>query len=243
MIVVTGAKGFIGSNLVKKLSETEEQIIAVDLKDVKTNYIDGLDNVIFIEYEKFYDNLENFVTRYGKPEIIFREGAISSTTETDWDKLLKYNVECTKKLIYFCESKIDLQYASSASVYGNPSKEEWIKKVKICNPLNLYARSKFDIDVFVSKLMFTNSKLLQSMRYFNVYGKNEDHKKDQASPYYKFKKQFEETGKIKLFENSENYFRDFISIEELIDKKYIVGKINFLEYMMLVLANQNLFIM
>lgn len=57
------------------------------------------------------------------------------------------------------------------------------------------------------------------MRYFNVYGNNEKHKGDQASPYYKFKRQLKETGKIKLFEGSKNFYRDFISVEEVIEKK------------------------
>jgi ADP-L-glycero-D-manno-heptose 6-epimerase len=65
--------------------------------------------------------------------------------------------------------------------------------------------------------------VVQGFRYFNVYGPNEDHKGDQASPYHKFEKQAKELGIIKLFENSNNYYRDFVHVDNLIDvhKKFL----------------------
>jgi len=216
MIVVTGACGFIGSNLVNRLLQLNKTVIAVDY--VKRDYID-YSKIYFIYADDFYDNLDNYC--FGVSNI-FHEGAISSTTETDWNKLLEKNVECTLNLIYYCrDNNMPLHYASSASVYGNPQKEVWHQKDKPLNPLNLYAKSKANID-YVADLVINSKrppKLLQGMRYFNVYGPNEDHKGDQASPYSKFKKQLEETGKIKLFEGSKEFFRDFISVGELIDKK------------------------
>jgi ADP-L-glycero-D-manno-heptose 6-epimerase len=217
MIVVTGASGFIGSNLVKELvNRGEKNIMCVDYV-MRSEYFKDLP-VIFTPPEEFYKHIE----KYKDIEVIFHEGAISSTTETDTKKLFERNVQCTWNLIYYCrDNNITLQYASSASVYGNPSIEEWHNPNKSLNPLNHYAKSKQQID-YVADLVINSKrppKLLQGMRYFNVYGPNEDHKGDQASPYSKFKKQLKETGKIKLFEGSKEFYRDFISVEELIDKK------------------------
>lgn len=213
MIIVTGASGFIGSNLIKALkARGENNILGVDYE-----YRDYGTKTIFTPADEFYDNLDNY-----NIDAIFHEGAISSTTETDWKKLAKHNIKCTWRLIYECRDRgIPLQYASSASVYGNMMKEDWHRTNKQMNPLNLYAKSKEQCDIVAELVMNSSNppKLLQGMRYFNVYGSNEDHKANQASPYYTFTKQLNEQGKIKLFEGSHNYFRDFISVEEVIDIK------------------------
>jgi ADP-L-glycero-D-manno-heptose 6-epimerase len=215
MIIVTGSSGFIGSNLMKTLMEKGEEVRGVDY--IQRDYVSN--NSINYLADDFYSRLDlccDGVTT------IFHEGAISSTTETDWRKLWKYNVECTMNLIYFCrDNNINLQYASSASVYGNPSIEEWNNPKKKTNPLNMYAKSKEQIDYITGLILSSRrpSKLLQGLRYFNVYGKNEEHKGDQSSPYHKFTKQLKETGKIKLFEGSKGFYRDFISVEEIIEKK------------------------
>lgn len=218
MYIVTGACGFIGSNLIKTLFDLgEKDIVAVDY--VYRDYIQKCP-VNFVYADEFLNNLNNFCVEDCKG--VFHEGAISSTTENDWKKLWEKNCNYTMKLIYFCRDRdIKLQYASSASVYGNPSKEQWHKKDKPLCPLNLYAKSKQQVD-YVAELVMSSIRppvLLQGMRYFNVYGPNEDHKLDQSSPYHKFKKQFEETGRIKLFEGSENFYRDFISVEDVIQRK------------------------
>jgi ADP-L-glycero-D-manno-heptose 6-epimerase len=106
-------------------------------------------------------------------------------------------------------------------VYGNLSKEKWHSSNKELSPLNKYASSKKEID-YVSNLVINSTRppvLLQGMRYFNVYGPNEDHKGDQSSPHHKFKTQLLETGKIRLFEGSKEFYRDFVSVEKVIELK------------------------
>jgi ADP-L-glycero-D-manno-heptose 6-epimerase len=216
MIIVTGAYGFIGSNLIKELKKRgHRNVLAVDYTIRNYDLYDSL----YAPADYFYDNLSNYCK---DAEAIFHEGAISSTTETNKKLLFEKNLNPTYELIYYCRNNnIPLQYASSASVYGNPSKKEWDNLNKPMNPLNEYANSKKSIDYLFNLILGSKRppKLIQGMRYFNVYGPNEDHKSDQASPHHKFKKQLEETGKIKLFEGSEDFYRDFISVEELIEKK------------------------
>lgn len=221
MIVVTGACGFIGSNLIRRLIERgERNILAVDY--VVRDYIKSY-NVLFTPAEEFYRNIDSY-NKFQKIKTIFHEGAISSTTESDKKLLCLRNIIPSLKLMYYCrDNQIPLQYASSASVYGNLSKIEWENKNKKESPLNLYAKSKFEIDYVLDLISKSKNppKLIQGMRYFNVYGTNEDHKGNQSSPYNKFEFQLKETGKIKLFKNSQNYFRDFISVDEVIDLKFI----------------------
>ena len=214
MIIVTGASGFIGSNLVRHLIDQGKTVRGVDFEIRNYNL-----TCCHMLAEEFYSNLKNSCKDV---EMIFHEGAISSTTETSDKRLFQYNVKPSLDLIYFCrDNNIPLQYASSASVYGNMSKYEWHNPDKKLNPLNRYANSKKDID-YVADLVIKSTKppvLLQGMRYFNVYGPNEDHKGDQSSPHHKFRKQLSETGKIKLFEGSKEFLRDFVSVEQVIEYK------------------------
>lgn len=224
MIVVTGASGFIGSNLILELIKRgETDILAVDF--VYRDYLKGLP-VIFSYADYFYENIDYYKENIS---MIFHEGAISSTIETDWKSLFHKNVNCSWELIYYCRTNnIPLQYASSASVYGNPSKEEWSNPNKETAPLNLYAKSKQQVD-YVADLVIKSRKppkLLQGLRYFNVYGQNEEHKGDQSSPYHKFTSQLNEYGKIKLFEGSKQYYRDFISVDNVINTKLKLIKEN-----------------
>ena len=190
MIVITGSKGFIGQNFLKYLLEhSEEEIITVNEKDAWD----------WIAFFKDWDNVS----------LIIHQGAISDTTETDLDKLHRMNVwfsiELFEKAIQY---QIPVKFASSASVYGNQQ--------GIVNPLNYYAITKLQMDYYIQDHM-TEFSSIQSFRYFNVYGDGEDHKGDQASPVQKFTQQIKETGKLKLFKGSTNYFRDFICVDDIVN--------------------------
>ena len=106
------------------------------------------------------------------------------------------------------ENNILFQYASSASVYGNSHD---FSEERFCKPTSPYAFSKYMFDCWIS----LEGSNYQGFRYFNVYGKHEDHKGNQASPVSKFYQQAKENGKIKVFAGSENYLRDFVCVEDL----------------------------
>ena len=186
MIILTGYKGFIGKNFLKVL---DKPIIKIDKDNVKS----------FMQDFKEWD----------KVDMVIHQGAISSTIETDINKIHFYNVEFTLDLFKKCiEYGIFVKYASSASVYGNQQ--------GIFNPLNYYAISKLQIDYWVSDNIDKFSHI-QGFRYFNVYGDGEEDKGDQASPVSKFTKQIKEIGSLNLFDGSENFYRDFICVDDVVN--------------------------
>ena len=138
-------------------------------------------------------------------------GAISSTACTDIEALRAQNVMFSYDLIDRCiERNIPIQMASSASVYGKDNVT--FKETDTVIPTSLYAYSKYLVENNYKSVPST----VQFFRYFNVYGKYEDHKGEQASPYHKFRKQAEQ-GVIKIFEGSKEFKRDFVPVETVID--------------------------
>ena len=193
MIILTGSRGFIGSHFKKVLSSlTDEEILCV-------------------EKNGCFDFLNSFKD-WDKVSLIFHQGAIADTTTKDVTTLFEYNVkfsiELFKKAI---EYQIPVKYASSASVYGTLDASD--DKI---NPQTQYAISKLQLDYWV-KDHIEEFYSVQGFRYFNVYGSNENHKKDQASPVSKFVWQIKDSGRLKLFEGSENIYRDFISVNDLVN--------------------------
>jgi ADP-L-glycero-D-manno-heptose 6-epimerase len=138
---------------------------------------------------------------------------------------MKRNYEFSEKLLRKSfEHKMPFQYASSASVYGDMPANFRVPESASMYPQTPYAFSKYMFDKKIIKLMESeySSKFefnIQGLRYFNVYGENELHKGDQASPITKFTKQARETGKIKLFSGSESIFRDFVCVEDIVQAK------------------------
>ncbi len=184
-ILLTGHKGFIGSHMLNALSD----------HDVTT-----------FEWGDSLPSIEGH-------DWVVHMGANSSTTERDIEKIMYQNVDFSIWLLRQCvKFGVDIQYSSSASVYG--MRKENFKEDQPIDPRNPYAWTKYLIERHVSNLDPKGIRI-QGFRYFNVYGSNEDHKEGQASPYHTFTKQYKETGKIKLFENSENYLRDFVPVEQV----------------------------
>ena len=189
MIFLTGYEGFIGKNLHNRFKDKEFYLSEIDT---------CLGDLLKVDWENVSE--------------IWHIGAISDTTCTDLSLIHTFNVEYTINLFEAAiQHQIPVKYASSASVYGtSPNYNRCI------NPLNYYAMSKAMIDRWVEDNLYRFVKI-QGYRFFNVFGKHEDHKGSQASPVHTFSKQAKETGVIKLFENSVAYMRDFIWVEDVID--------------------------
>lgn len=186
MIIVTGATGFIGKRL---MNTAPGPILGVDMMTCE-----GVFNVDWTSVKRVY-----------------HMGAISSTTETDIDKLYRYNIDYTLRLFQQCiKHSVPVSYASSASIYGNWS-------VAGYNPLNYYAMSKAWIDMWVetNKHLFSN---IRGYRFFNVYGEGEDHKGNQASPVHTFIRQAKENGIINIFDENGDGERDFVYVGDVIDR-------------------------
>jgi ADP-L-glycero-D-manno-heptose 6-epimerase len=197
-ILVTGSEGFIGRNLVKRLTGEGYFVHVFDIKGSPRFSIAGM---VVEELERI---------KSGKYDLVIHLGANSSTTETDLNKILYENFTMSQLFFEACkESDTRFQYASSASVYGLAGTFE---EDQFCKPLSPYAFSKYMFDCWIGMQHYP----YQGFRYFNVYGgDSEKDKGDQASPIFKFAKQARETGVIKLFEGSENLYRDFVCVEDV----------------------------
>jgi len=216
MIIVTGGAGFIGSNLVKMLNDQGiDDIIIVDnlgssLKFLNLNKLKFKD---FIDKNSFLQKIDSL----GRIDLILHQGACSATTETDVNYLISNNYEYSKTLLHYSlDNNISFIYASSASVYGNG--DNGFKEDPACEyPLNGYAFSKFIFDNYVRQVYSPDKYKSQvtGLRYFNVYGYQENHKGSMASVPFHFFNQAKETGEIKIFEGSENFLRDFILVEDV----------------------------
>jgi ADP-L-glycero-D-manno-heptose 6-epimerase len=186
-ILITGYKGFIGQNVFNYIKKKGcYQVTGWDYIPDTIPDTSGYDWCIHL-------------------------GAISDTTCTDLDKILKQNYDFSIELFKSCEkTNTNVQYASSASVYGTTTH---FTEDGPLFPQSPYAWSKYLIDRYVSQNHFNIT--IQGFRYFNVYGQMESDKGNQASPYTKFTKQAKENKVITLFEQSQDYKRDFVCVDDL----------------------------
>jgi len=215
MIVVTGGAGFIGSNIVKGLNEAgEEDILVVDnLSNAEKHLnLNSLSIADYIDKDEFLQKLNKFKN----VSAIFHQGACSSTTEQDGKYMMSNNYEYSKNLLnYSLENSIDFLYASSASVYGNGN-AGFVEKREAEYPLNVYGFSKFAFDNYVRRVLPQVKSQVLGLRYFNVYGPQENHKGRMASVAFHLFHQLQETGKMKLFEGSGHFRRDFIHVADTV---------------------------
>lgn len=185
-ILITGHKGFIGGTAVRTLSATHN----ISTWDWSNEWPDV----------KGYDWVMHF-------------GAITSTVERDVEKVLHQNLDFSIWLIEECNKhRVNLQYSSSASVYGL-NKE--FKEDSPVDPRTPYAWSKYLFERYVKSKNW--DILHQGFRYFNVYGSDESNKGNQASPFYKFTQQALLKSQIEIFDGSENYLRDFVPVDRVVE--------------------------
>ena len=224
MIIVTGGAGFIGSNIVKGLNDRgrDDILIVDDLTEmVKFKNIQGLKALDYMDKDDFAAALANNKFDDVKIDVIFHEGACSDTMEYNGKYMMENNFEYTKNLMHFAlKKKIQLLYASSASTYGS-GKHGFSEKPACEEALNVYAFSKLFFDNYARRYFDAAESQLVGLRYFNVYGPQENHKGKMASMIFQMFNQWKAEGKVKLFEGIDGYgngeqVRDFIYVKDVV---------------------------
>jgi len=224
-VVVTGAAGMIGSNLVHGLNAIGiDDVIAVD------DLTDGpkYRNLLGARLSDYFDKSE-FYARFakgdfGKVDAVLHEGACSDTMEHNGRYMLDTNYRCSKDLLDACQAQgTRLLYASSAATYGGSS--SFREEPEFEQPLNVYGYSKLLFDNVVRRMLpgpqSGKTPQVAGFRYFNVYGPREQHKGRMASVAFHHFNQFRETGKVKLFADYGGYgpgahSRDFIYVADVV---------------------------
>lgn len=224
MIIVTGAAGFIGSNLIKGLNRKGyTDILAVDdLTDGKKfKNLVKCEIADYRDYGDFVTDILEDMLHSEDIEAIFHLGACSTTTEWDGRYMMQNNYEYSKAILHFClEEQVPLIYASSAAVYGFG--EMFKEKVEYEEPLNVYGYSKWLFDQYVRRIAPEAESQVVGLRYFNVYGPHEDHKGSMASVAFHLMNQLKNDGKVKLFQGCDGYgdgeqLRDFVFVEDCVN--------------------------
>jgi ADP-L-glycero-D-manno-heptose 6-epimerase len=228
MIIITGAAGFIGSNLLDRLNaEKFTDLVLVDdfsHKQKEANYL-GRKYTALVNREDFIPWL---IDNQRFAEFVFHLGARTDTAEFDKNVFDRLNLNYSKSVWNVCtEFGIPLVYASSAATYGAGAQgySDSHEIVPLLKPLNPYGESKNDFDNWVLTQKKTPS-FWAGLKFFNVYGPGEYHKGRMASVVYHAFNQIRETGKMKLFRSHNPEFkdgeqlRDFIYVKDVVDILY-----------------------
>ena len=220
-VVVTGAAGMIGSNLVQGLNAAGiDDVIAVD------ELTDGMKyrNLLGAKLSDYFDK-DEFYRRFAAGELgavaaIFHEGACSDTMEHNGRFMLETNYRCSKNLLDACQAQgTRLLYASSAATYGGS--DTFRESPQFERPLNVYGYSKLLFDNVVRRMLPSATSQVVGFRYFNVYGPREQHKGRMASVAFHHFNQYRDTGKVKLFGEYGGYgpgqqSRDFVFVADVV---------------------------
>ncbi|MDA3919168.1 MAG: ADP-glyceromanno-heptose 6-epimerase [Salinisphaera sp.] len=225
MIIVTGAAGFIGSNIVAGLNKRgiTDILLVDDLADGhKCLNLADLDFSDYLEYDDLLGRVERDepLIDHGEIEAVFHQGACSDTTEWDGRYVMDRNFRYSKSLYRWCMKRgVAFLYASSASVYGmGPT---FVEHRDAETPLNMYAFSKLAFDQYIRANAERATSQVVGLRYFNVYGPREAHKGRMASVASHFSAQIAEHGECRLFAGSDGYGdgeqrRDFIHVDDVV---------------------------
>jgi ADP-L-glycero-D-manno-heptose 6-epimerase len=228
MIIITGAAGFIGSNLVAGLNDRGYTDLAVcDWLGTNGRWRNLRRRMFrdFVFPEELHASLDRL-----RPDAILHMGANSSTTATNADEVMRNNMLFTLRLVDWCaKAKVPLVYASSAATYGNGEagfvdffSYEALRRLA---PLNLYGWSKHHIDLIIAERVEKGLPLPPKcigLKYFNVYGPNEYHKGSMTSVVGKLYSTVVSGGSVDLFQSHREDYghgeqqRDFIYIDDVV---------------------------
>ena len=222
-IVVTGAAGFIGANLVKGLNARgESRVIAVD----NLTKGDKFANLVDCEIADYVDK-DEFLVRLADGDFddeiaaVLHQGACSDTMETDGRYMMRNNYRYSVALLDWCQNNdVPFIYASSGAVYGAGS--VFREERQFEQPLNVYGYSKFLFDQHVRRMLPDRTAQIAGFRYFNVYGPREQHKGRMASVVCQFRNQYAAERCVRLFDGSGGYaageqLRDFVFVDDVVN--------------------------
>ena len=233
MIILTGGGGMIGSMIAWHLNTQmnfDDFVIVDDL--INEQQENNFKKRKFIEYIA-KDDLEKYLNDKKNVSAVIHMGAISATTESNFNRLLQSNIRFSQALWHWCaENKVPFIYASSAATYGNGSvgygdNESELDKL---SPLNAYGYSKHFFDRWVQLELSKNQPTPPQwcgLNFFNVYGPNEYHKGRMASVAFHAFNQFKETNQIKLFKSEHPSYADGMQVRDFIYVKDAVKIIIF----------------
>ena len=220
-VVVTGAAGMIGANLLRGLNALGiDDIVAVDdLHDgAKYANLAGASISDYFDRRDFYQRFER--GELGRVDVVFHEGACSDTMEHDGRLMLDLNYRASKTLLDACLAQgTRLLYASSAAVYGGA--DTFREEPAFERPLNVYGYSKLLFDNVVRRILPSADTQIAGFRYFNVYGPHEQHKGRMASVAFHHFEQFRSSGRVRLFGEYGGYgpgeqSRDFVFVDDVV---------------------------
>lgn len=224
---MTGGAGFIGSVLVGALNRWHgmDRIVVVDELGTgdKWRNLSPLAFEDCVESADFYGRLEGKESAFGSFTHVFHLGACSSTTERDAAYLLRNNFGCTRLLAEWALKRgARFVYASSAATYGDGTAgmDDLSDDLAAWRPLNAYGWSKQFFDLHAQREGYL--RRIVGLKYFNIFGPNEEHKGDMRSVVSKAWKQIEETGQVKLFKSYRPDYpdggqkRDFLYVKDAV---------------------------
>lgn len=226
-ILVTGGSGFIGSALVWALNQRgQENIVITDrlTTDEKWKNLVALKYADYMDAEDLIDAVAYEPETLGKFDFVYHLGANSATTERDAQHLMKNNFEYTKVLAHWAlETNARFVYASSAATYGDGhhGMDDSMENLHQLRPLNMYGYSKHLFDLYAKRAGIADK--IVGLKYFNVYGPNENHKGDMRSVVNKAFDQIRSEGKVNLFKSHRPDYKDG---EQMRDFLYVKDAVN-----------------
>lgn len=226
-ILVTGGAGFIGSALVWALNQRgHSDIVITDLlgTDEKWKNLVPLKYADYIEADGFRRRIGENPTAFGRFKAVFHLGACSATTEKNASYLADNNFAVTKELAAWSLAQDSrFIYASSAATYGDGAQgmDDKDGNLNRLRPLNMYGYSKHLFDLYAQREGWLNR--IVGVKYFNVFGPNEDHKADMRSLVNKAYQQILATGRVQLFRSHKPEYkdgeqmRDFLYVKDAVE--------------------------
>ena len=233
MIILTGGAGMIGSMVAWHLNNEmnfNDFVIVDDLVNEQQEY--NFNKRDFVEYIK-KDGLKKYLNKKQNISAVIHMGAISATTESNFNRLLESNIRFSQQLWHWCaKNKVPFIYASSAATYGDGSfnYNDNESELDQLNPLNAYGYSKHFFDRWIQLELAKKQPAPPQwcgLKFFNVYGPNEYHKDRMASVVFHAFNQYKESKQIKLFKSEHPSYKDGMQVRDFIYVKDAVKVIIF----------------